>query len=59
MEFYKLYNSRRYTTLEPTVCQLVYISRVRIEKSSQGAGLPGLGQVELPSCPVCLEKLVR
>jgi BRCA1-associated protein len=57
VEFYKLYNGRRYSSLEPTVCQLVYISRVRIDKSSQGAGLAGPGLVELPSCPVCLEKL--
>ena len=56
VEFYKLYNGRRYSSLEPTVCQLVYISRVRIEKSSTGLAEPGL--VELPSCPVCLEKLV-
>ncbi|CAI8029572.1 BRCA1-associated protein [Geodia barretti] len=58
VEFYRLYNGRRYSSLEPTVCQLVYISRVRIDKSSQGAGLAGPCLVELPSCPVCLEKLV-
>ncbi|CAI8029575.1 BRCA1-associated protein [Geodia barretti] len=57
VEFYRLYNGRRYSSLEPTVCQLVYISRVRIDKSSQGAGLAGPCLVELPSCPVCLEKL--
>jgi BRCA1-associated protein len=57
VEFYKLYNGRRYNSLEPTVCQLVYISRVSIEKSSDGAGLARPGMVELPSCPVCLEKL--
>ena len=58
-QFYSTYNGRKYNTLEKTVCQLVYVSRVEIMKSSQGGSLPSPGLMELPSCPVCLERLVR
>ena len=57
-QFYATYNGQRFNSLEKTVCQLVYVSRVEIMKSSQGAALPSPGLTELPSCPVCLEKLV-
>ena len=36
----------------------MYVSRLEILKSSQGAALASPGLTELPSCPVCLERLV-
>ena len=57
-QFFASYNGRRYNTLEMTVCQVVYVSRVEIKRSSQGASLVAAGLTELPSCPVCLERLV-
>ena len=57
-QFYSTYNGCRYNSLEKTVCQLVYVSRLEILKSSQGAALASPGLTELPSCPVCLERLV-
>ena len=57
-QFYNTYNGCRYNSLEKTVCQLVYVSRLEILKSSQGAALATPGLTELPSCPVCLERLV-
>lgn len=44
--------------MEKTVCQLVFVKKVELRKSSQGGSLPSAGMTELPSCPVCLEKLV-
>ena len=57
-QFYSTYNGCRYNSLEKTVCQLVYVSWLEILKSSQGAALASPGLTELPSCPVCLERLV-
>ena len=44
--------------MEKIVCQLVFVKKVELRKSSQGGSLPSAGMTELPSCPVCLEKLV-
>ena len=57
-QFYSTYNGQLYNSIEKAVCQLVYVSKVEIKRSSQGASLPSAGMVELPSCPVCLERLV-
>ena len=39
------------------MCQLVYASRIEIVNTSQDSSLNS-GLTELPSCPVCLERLV-
>ena len=57
-QFYTSYNCRLYNSMEKTVCQLVFVKKVELRKSSQGGSLPSAGMTELPSCPVCLEKLV-
>ena len=45
--------------MERRVCQLVYATRVEVIRSPRGPSAPSEGLTELPSCPVCLEKLVR
>lgn len=58
-QFYTSYNGRLYNSMEKETCQLVFVKKVELRKSSQGGSLPSVGMTELPSCPVCLEKLVR
>ena len=57
-QFYNTYNGCWYNSLEKTICQIVYVSRLEILRSSKGAALAPPGLTELPSCPVCLERLV-
>ncbi|VDK32563.1 unnamed protein product [Dibothriocephalus latus] len=56
--FHEALNGVAYNSFEPDVCQLAYISHVEAIHSSVGGSFPLRGLVELPSCPVCLEKLV-
>ena len=49
--------------MEKRICQLVYASQIEVIRSSRDSltspAAPPEGLTELPSCPVCLEKLVR
>ncbi|KAK3737456.1 hypothetical protein QZH41_008333, partial [Actinostola sp. cb2023] len=56
-EFYNTYNGQPYNSFEEEVCHLVYVAKVEIIKSSEGASLPSAGLTELPKCPVCLERM--
>ncbi|VDM31383.1 unnamed protein product [Hydatigera taeniaeformis] len=60
-QFYATFNGSSYNSFEPDVCQLTYVSHVEAitttSNGSCGASFPLKGLVELPSCPVCLEKL--
>ncbi|XP_028519639.1 BRCA1-associated protein isoform X2 [Exaiptasia diaphana] len=56
-EFYNTYNGQPYNSFEEEVCHLVYVAKVEIMKSSEGASLPIAGLTELPKCPVCLERM--
>ncbi|XP_001360012.2 BRCA1-associated protein [Drosophila persimilis] len=54
LEFYKSYNGIAYNSLEPdSLCHAVWVSAV--ERSDHG--LPPVGHTELPTCPVCLERM--
>ena len=48
----------RYSSLERRVCQLVYASRIEVIKTGGKSSQHNIGLTELPSCPVCLERLV-
>ncbi|KAI9468026.1 BRCA1-associated protein 2-domain-containing protein [Coemansia mojavensis] len=61
-EFYAYYNGKTFSPLEPETCHVVYVYEVRcevheinsatdIDKKSQTV------RAELPTCPVCLERL--
>ncbi|XKL64318.1 hypothetical protein PGB90_004404 [Kerria lacca] len=57
-EFYRTYNGAPFNSLEPEyVCQLVFVSKVEILNEAEGAWNPPLGHTELPTCPVCLERM--
>nr|CAH8853812.1 unnamed protein product [Trichobilharzia regenti] len=56
-QFYDAYNGICYNTLESEVCQLMYVSHVEITHPSTGVAFPTKDLRELPSCPVCLERL--
>jgi len=56
-EFYSTYNSVPFNSIEDHLCQLAYVAKVESVKDSEGACLPIPGCTELPTCPVCLERM--
>ncbi|XP_012250840.2 BRCA1-associated protein isoform X2 [Athalia rosae] len=53
-EFYETFNGAPYNSLElDVVCHMVFVSKVEIEDG----GFPVAGHTEVPSCPVCLERM--
>ncbi|XP_011315418.1 BRCA1-associated protein isoform X2 [Fopius arisanus] len=53
-EFYETFNGAPYNSLEPdVVCHMVFVSRVEVADN----GMALAGHTELPSCPVCLERM--
>ena len=57
-DFYKTFNGAAYNSIEPELCHLVYVERVETVKEDD----PKLtqhwaGRTELPTCPVCLERM--
>ncbi|XP_011134904.1 BRCA1-associated protein isoform X2 [Harpegnathos saltator] len=53
-EFYETFNGAPYNSLEPdVVCHMVFVSKVEIGDN----GMPLSRHTELPSCPVCLERM--
>jgi len=56
-EFYSNYNAMPFNSIEEHTCQLAYVARVEAVKGSEGACLPIPGCIELPTCPVCLERM--
>uniref|UniRef100_A0AAG5CTJ5 BRCA1-associated protein n=1 Tax=Anopheles atroparvus TaxID=41427 RepID=A0AAG5CTJ5_ANOAO len=56
IEFYKTFNGAPYNSLEPdSLCHAVWVSNV--EWGMDGCCVPPLGHTELPTCPVCLERM--
>ncbi|KAL1501743.1 hypothetical protein ABEB36_007017 [Hypothenemus hampei] len=54
MEFYLSYNGTPFSSLEPDIlCRIVWVSRVEWAHD----GVPPPGHTELPTCPVCLERM--
>ncbi|CAH8538755.1 unnamed protein product [Dicrocoelium dendriticum] len=56
-QFYRTYNNTCYRNLESEICQLMYVSHVEKTHPSKGTAFPTKDLLELPSCPVCLERL--
>jgi BRCA1-associated protein len=52
-EFYQTYNGAPYNSLEPDLCHALWVSE--IEWGVDGSAPPG--HTELPTCPVCLERM--
>jgi len=55
--FYQEYEGKPFNLLENEVSHIVYVSRVESIKSSGGGYLPVTNLTELPTCPVCLERM--
>ena len=55
--FYHEYEGKPFNLLENEVSHIVYVSRVESIKSSRGGYLPVTDLTELPTCPVCLERM--
>lgn len=56
--FYARFNGQPFNTIEAVKLEMVFVLRVEVMKTAQGAALPSPDLIELPSCPVCLERLV-
>ncbi|XP_065918473.1 BRCA1-associated protein-like [Dysidea avara] len=58
-DFYKTFHGTPFSSLEKQrCCVLVHVSKVEtLSSSSKGNVFPPNGCTELPSCPVCLEKM--
>jgi BRCA1-associated protein len=57
--FLKDFNGKAYSSLEPDIiCRVVAVAAVIMRPpESQAAIEPPVGHTELPTCPVCLERL--
>ncbi|BBH04622.1 zinc finger ubiquitin-hydrolase domain-containing protein [Prunus dulcis] len=55
--FYHTLNGKKYSPGEAEVCHLLFLLSVDYTDSDEIAGTPPEGCTELPTCPVCLERL--
>uniref|UniRef100_A0A1D1ZKV5 BRCA1-associated protein n=1 Tax=Anthurium amnicola TaxID=1678845 RepID=A0A1D1ZKV5_9ARAE len=55
--FYLELNGWRFPSEEAEVCHILFLSSVEYTESTEIAGSPPAGFTELPTCPVCLERL--
>ncbi|KAL8553513.1 hypothetical protein ACS0TY_001995 [Phlomoides rotata] len=55
--FYCIYNGKRFKPSEVEVCHIYFAQSVDYSESEDMASVPPPDYTELPSCPVCLERL--
>ena len=55
-DFFVEYNSKRYTSFEEDVCCVIYVESLRLNDGTEKR-LETANEREIPSCPVCLERL--
>ncbi|XP_062226929.1 BRAP2 RING ZnF UBP domain-containing protein 1-like [Phragmites australis] len=55
--FYLDLNGWRFSSSEGEVCHVLFIVSVQYTPSTEIAASPPLGSTELPTCPVCIERL--
>ncbi|XP_055822717.1 BRAP2 RING ZnF UBP domain-containing protein 1 [Solanum dulcamara] len=55
--FYCSFNGKRFKPTEAEVCHIYFIQSVEYDESAYIASTPPIGYTELPTCPVCLERL--
>ncbi|KAL0287432.1 UNVERIFIED_CONTAM: Bifunctional riboflavin biosynthesis protein RIBA 1, chloroplastic [Sesamum angustifolium] len=55
--FYCSYNGKRFKPSEVEVCHIYFAQAVEYTESAEVASIPPPDYTELPSCPVCLERL--
>lgn len=55
--FYMEFNGARFNSVEPECCKVAFLSSVEFLEPREGELMTPVNQHELPSCPVCLERL--
>lgn len=55
--FYCNCNGKKFSPGEAEVCHILFLKEVEYTESADIAGTPPSGCTELPTCPVCLERL--
>ncbi|KAK7330081.1 hypothetical protein VNO77_24267 [Canavalia gladiata] len=55
--FYSNFNGNKFSPGEAEVCHILYLVSVEYSEYAQVAGTPPAGCTEIPTCPVCLERL--
>lgn len=55
--FYSKINGWTFPPADEDVCHLMFVSSVEFTDAPQIASIPPKGSTELPTCPVCLERL--
>ncbi|XP_010927420.2 BRAP2 RING ZnF UBP domain-containing protein 1 isoform X2 [Elaeis guineensis] len=55
--FYLDLNGWRFTSAEGEVCHILFVASVEFTESTEIAATPPSGSTELPTCPVCIERL--
>ncbi|XP_077237919.1 zinc finger (ubiquitin-hydrolase) domain-containing protein [Tasmannia lanceolata] len=55
--FYRNFNGRRFPSAEAEVCHILFTIGVEYTDLAEIASSPPTGSTELPTCPVCLERL--
>lgn len=55
--FYCSFNGKRFKPTEAEVCHIYFIQSVEYSKLAYSASTPPVSYTELPTCPVCLERL--
>ncbi|GAV82487.1 zf-UBP domain-containing protein/BRAP2 domain-containing protein [Cephalotus follicularis] len=56
-EFHSYFNGKRFMPAEAEVCHMLYTISIEFTESVEVASTPPDGFTELPSCPICLERL--
>ena len=56
-EFFIKINGKAFNSLEPEVCHLVFVADVKFIRPPDAVLFPPHNLKELPTCPVCLERL--
>ncbi|GJP39568.1 hypothetical protein CLOM_g23924 [Closterium sp. NIES-68] len=57
--FFRQFNNKPFSSMETELCRVLFTKQVLVTGSEEDAATPPVGQTELPSCPVCLERLDR
>ncbi|XP_054786741.1 BRAP2 RING ZnF UBP domain-containing protein 1 [Prosopis cineraria] len=55
--FYSNFNGKRFSPGEAELCHVLFLHSVEYTESAEVAGTPPGGCTEIPTCPVCLERL--
>uniref|UniRef100_A0A2P2LDX4 BRCA1-associated protein n=1 Tax=Rhizophora mucronata TaxID=61149 RepID=A0A2P2LDX4_RHIMU len=55
--FYGNFDGNRFSPSEAEVCHVLYVLSVDFTESAEKASTPPVGFTELPTCPICLERL--